>query len=115
MPGALAVAGVLSQNGGTSSANEGGITSPVPVSGAAFTPSATQDTMLYISANFTTVGTIKVTMGPTTGAENTPCPVLNELAGTSDVAQLRVPAGWKVVATLTGVTVAFGTCLSVPC
>jgi hypothetical protein len=113
--GPLAVAGVLSANGGTSTANEGGITAPAPVSGVAFTPSATQDTMIYIAANFTTVGTFKVTMGPTTGAENTPFPVANEVAASSDVAQMRVPAGWKVVATLTGVTVAFGTCLSIPC
>lgn len=90
-------------------------TAPTPSSGVAFTPGASQDCMLYVAVIATTLGTAKITMGPSTGAEFTPVPVVNLVASMGDIYAIRVPAGWKVVATLTGVTVAFGACLAVPC
>ena len=78
-------------------------------------PNATKDTMVYIPINATTVGTYKVTMGPTTGTENTPVPVSNLAASTELTVTLRVPAGWTFIVTITGVTVAIGTVTAVTC
>ena len=60
---------------------------------------------MVISAAATTAGTVAVTYGPTTGAENTWNAAINLLAGMGEDITLYVPAGWKVIATTTGVTV----------
>lgn len=117
--GAITASGIITENGGTSSAGvaggAGGVTNPVPVSGAAFTPDANQDCMLYVSITATTAGTYALTMGPTTGAENAIITARNLVAASGVDIAVRVPAGWKVVVTLTGVTVAFGACTAVLC
>jgi len=73
------------------------VSSPAVTSGAAFIPSATSNTMVYLT--FALAGTVSsVTMGPSTGAENA-------VYGTSVIAvgggtqSLRVPVGWKVIVT----------------
>ncbi len=99
----------------TNAAATAGYSTPAPVSGTPFTPNATTDCMLYLNLVFTTVGTWAITMGPSSGSEHVIAPTLNAGAVTGEQATLRVPAGWKVVCTLTGTTVAFGTCAAVAC
>lgn len=77
------------------------VTSPTVTSGSAFTPSTAADTEVYLT--YATTGTItSVTMGPSTGAENT---VYGSTAVTTSYSHsLRVPVGWKVVVTLVTTT-----------
>lgn len=91
------------------------VTTPAVSSGAAFTPSTTKDTQVYIPIAATTTGTVTITMGPSTGTENTPVPVSNLVAASEPVFTLRVPKGWKVIVTKTGTTVAIGTVTVVTC
>ncbi len=84
-------------------------TTAAPSSGVAFTPLSSSASMVYIPVIATTTGTAKVTMGPSTGAENNVFPALNMVALSAETFTLRVPAGWKVVVTITGTTVAIGT------
>lgn len=80
------------------------------VSGTARTmPQSTTDNMLYIDV--TLAGTLTLTMGPTTGAENT---VYSAVAVSTAQAfpSVRVPATWLVKVTLTTATI---TALAVPC
>lgn len=84
-------------------------TTASPSSGAAFTPLSTSDATVYIPVAATTTGTVKVTMGPSTGAENTIVPVSNLVALSEPTFTVRVPLGWKVVITITGTTVVIGT------
>lgn len=100
---------------GTSTATGAAVTTPVVSSGAAFIPSATLDTMVYIPIAATTTGTVKITYGPSTGAENTPVPTSNLVALSEPAFTLRVPAGWKVVVTIVGTTVAIGTVTVTTC
>lgn len=73
-----------------------------PTSGAAFTPNANFTSSVLISTTATAAGTIVVTMGPTTGAEN-PCASIAFTIGNGQVVSIPwVPNGWKVVVTLTG-------------
>ena len=99
------VSAILNTNG-LNTANHAAFSTPAIVSGSAFTPNATFDTIVQIDLAATTLGTLTVTYGPTTGAENTWLPAANVVAGSDIVSTLPVPAGWKVVATATGVTVA---------
>lgn len=103
--GAFGVTGTLSENGGLNSSAHAAVTNPAIVSATPFTPSATFDTVVVITTSATTAGTVAVTYGPTTGAENTWTAAVNLLAGMGEDITLFVPAGWKVVATTTGVTV----------
>lgn len=95
----LTAAGVLSiAAGGSFATNLGATMSTVaPVSGTAFQPSTTKDTEIVIPV--TTGGTLTMTMGPTTGAENTILSAFTVVAGT--VITKRIPASWRVVLTLT--------------
>jgi len=80
------------------------VTAPSVTSGSAFTPSATADSMLYLT--YATAGSVtSVTMGPSTGAENT---VYGQsIVGVTGFSQsLRVPIGWKVVVTTVTATIA---------
>lgn len=95
--GALPVTGLLSGNGGYSSAGSVAISTLTPTTAVAFTPNATKDTVI----SWQGVGgtTITVTYGISTGAERT------LFSGTSSAAVLygpRIPAGYKVVITSSG-------------
>jgi hypothetical protein len=73
-----------------------------PTSGVAFTPNATFTSSVLVSITATAAGTVTVTMGPTTGAEN-PCYSFSFLIGEGNGLSLPlVPNGWKVIVTLTG-------------
>lgn len=80
------------------------VSTPAVVSGTAFTPSATTDAMVYIQTNAKTAGSYKITMGPTTGAEHAVATTVAQVVGSDDVTTVRVPAGWKMVVTVTSVT-----------
>ena len=56
--------------------------------------------------NAAAAGSYTLTMGPTTGAENTVASAVAMLIGSDALVTLRVPATWKVVITLTSVTLA---------
>ena len=92
-------------NGPVNTAAYAAFTEAAVVSGAAVTPNATSDSLVNVNVAATTVGTVTVTYGPVTGAENVWCPSTALLAGMGESIALRVPAGWKMVVTLTGVTV----------
>jgi hypothetical protein len=78
-------------------------------SGVAFTPLATSDSVIYVPVNATTAGTVVITMGPSTGAENAVIPTSNIVALSEPVYTLRVPMNWKVIVTKAGTTVVIGT------
>ena len=91
--------------GGTDTAACATVSTPAVTSGTAFTPSTTLDTMVYVQTNATTAGTYSITMGPTTGAEHVIATGVKQLVGSDDLTSFRVPAGWKVVITVTSVTI----------
>jgi hypothetical protein len=107
--------GVFFASSGTSTAIGIVVSTPSPVSGTAFTPNANTDCTLYIPIVATTTGTVTITMGPTTGAERTPVPTSNLVALSEPTYMLRVPQGWKVIITITGITVSIGGCTAVSC
>lgn len=100
---------------GTDTSTAAVATTPAVTSGVGFIPSALADTMVYVPVAATTTGTVTITMGPTTGAENTPVPASNLVALSEPCFTLRVPAGWTVIVTKTGTTVAIGTVTAIPC
>ena len=102
----LNVTGVATEGGGSNTAPGAAVSSPAVVSGVAFTPSATTDSMVYLQITATGAGTFTVTMGPATGAENTLANAVALLAtGNVDVPSYRVPAGWKMVVTVVTATI----------
>jgi hypothetical protein len=92
---------------GINSSGHAAFSSSTPASGVAFTPNASFDTFINVNMVATTVGTLTVTYGPSTGAENTWCPSTNLVVASGANVGLYVPAGWKVVVTTTGVTTSF--------
>lgn len=96
--------GVVTASGGVNSSGHGAFTSPAITTGVAFTPNASFDCFVMIVLIATTVGTLTITYGPSTGAENTWLPVITVTAGSAETVGLYVPAGWKVIATDTGTT-----------
>ncbi len=76
-----------------------------PVSGTAFTPSATNDALVYMQINAAVAGSYTLTFGPSTGAEYTVGSAVAMVVGSDAVVTLRVPATWKVVLTATSVTI----------
>jgi hypothetical protein len=82
-------------------------TTPSVASGVAFTPNATEDSMVYLEVVTTLVGALTLTMGPTTGAE-TELVTAATLAAAADTVfgGYKVPAGWLVIATWTGTSTA---------
>lgn len=72
-------------------------TTPTPSTGAAFTVSTASDAMLYIKC--TTSTTLVVTMGPSTGAENSLVTSVTVPIGAEY--SILVPRAWKVVVTAT--------------
>ena len=80
------------------------VTTPTVTSGVSFTPSATADTMVYLQ--FAGTGTINsITIGPSTGAENTLVSSAATLTTENPVMSFRVPAAWKMVVTVTTTTI----------
>lgn len=96
------IGSVIAQNSATLNSV---VSSPAVSSGVAFTPSANFDTMVYVQLNATVAGSFTVTMGPSTGAENTLANAVAMLINSDLVFTARVPATWKVVVTVTSVTI----------
>jgi hypothetical protein len=105
----------MQSGSGTNTAAAAVVTTPAVTSGVAFTPNATKDAMVYFQLNAAAAGSYTLTMGPSTGAENTVANAATITIGNDDLVTLRVPAGWKVVLTLTTVTLAGGNALVVTC
>lgn len=82
----------------------GVVTTPAVTSGTAFTPAAVPSTV-YFQINATVAGSYTLTMGPTTGAENTIGSAVAMVVGSDDLVTLDVPANWKVVLTVSSVTI----------
>ena len=80
------------------------VTTPAITSGVAFVPNATEDSSLCLTVDAAVAGSVEVTMGPSTGAEYS-FGTQAMLAGSDDIITVPVPAGWKVVVTLTSTTV----------
>ena len=85
-------------------ANTATVSNPSVTSGTAFTPSAASNATVYFQINATVAGSYTLTMGPTTGAENTIGSAVAMLVNSDDLVTLNVPRGWLVVLTLTSVT-----------
>jgi hypothetical protein len=78
---------------------------PAPTSGVAFTPgSGTSDTMVYFQLAGGAAGTYTITIGPTTGAENSIANAVALVAAQTALVTVRVPANWKCVITLSVAT-----------
>lgn len=92
----------LAFTAGLQDAGHAAVTNPTPTSGVAFTPNTTFVTSVVITANAAAIGTVSVTMGPTTGAENTICTAVALLASMGETISFICPNGWKVIATMTG-------------
>lgn len=90
------------------------VTTPTVTSGAAFTPSTTSNSMVTFQVNATTAGSYTLTMGPSTGAEITVGNGVAMVAGSDDVVTLLVPRGYRVVLTLTSVTLSRTTVITNP-
>lgn len=81
------------------------VTAPSVSSGVAFTPSTTKNAQVTFQFAAAT-GSYTLTYGPSTGAENTLASAAATLINESAVVSFMVPKGWKVVLTLTTVTLA---------
>jgi len=79
------------------SSGRAAFSTPTPTTGSAFVPLATGDCQLYIKCVTST--TIVVTMGPSTGAENSV--VASVTAPVGGFYSIVVPKNWKVVVTAT--------------
>ncbi len=90
------------------------VTTPTVTSGAAFTPSTTSNSMVTFQVNATVAGSYTLTMGPSTGAEITVGNGVAMVAGSDDVVTLLVPRGYRVVLTLTSVTLSRTTVITNP-
>lgn len=84
----------------------GAVTTPSVSSGVAFTPNAQQNSDVYVQLAAGGAGSVTVTMGPSTGAESTLTSALAVASGAPPMLRYRVPAGWKLVVTVTTVTIA---------
>ncbi len=85
------------------SANTATVSSPSVTSGTAFTPSTASNATVYFQINAASAGSYTLTMGPTTGAENTIGSAVAMVAGSDAIVTLVVPRSWLVVLTLTSV------------
>lgn len=91
--------------GGFSTVDCVNIYSPTITSGTAFVPNGEVDSELSFNVVASTAGSYKVTYGPFTGAEYTITGGTSLVAGGDDFFCKRIPAGWKVIVTLTSVTI----------
>lgn len=78
------------------------VSNPTPSSGVAFTPNANYTTQTVITSNCSVAGSVAVTMGPSTGAEDTVTSAVSLLAGQGETVTFIVPDGYKVIVTTTG-------------
>lgn len=96
---------VYRSGGGTNTFYSATVTTPTVTSGTAFQPSTTKDTTVYVQTNATVAGTYTITMGPTTGAEHVVATAVKQPIGSDDVTTLHVPGYWKVIVTVSSVTI----------
>lgn len=80
-----------------------------PVSGTPFTPSSASDVFLLVPVAATTTGTVTISVGGVTYV-----PVSNLVALSEPTFTIPVRKGQAVTITVTGTTVAIGTCTIVP-
>ena len=85
-------------------ANTAAVAAPAVTSGTAFTPSVASNSTVYFQINAGSAGSYTLTMGPTTGAENTIASAAAVTVGNDVLVSLVVPRSWLVVLTLTTVT-----------
>ena len=78
-------------------------TAPSVSSGVAFTPSATTNSQVSFQLSGT-AGSYILTYGPSTGAEHSIGNAVADVTGEGSLINFMVPKGWKVVLTLTTVT-----------
>ena len=101
--GAVTFTGLVTENGGTTTAGTATVTTPT-LGAAAQLAQTTQDAMLYIAVG--TAGTLTIAIGPTSGVANV---LVNGLAAAiGDLYTVRLPAGWYVKVT-TGTTAVWTT------
>ena len=94
-------------------ANTATVTAPSVTSGSAFTPSTASNSTVYFQINAASAGSYTLTMGPTTGAENTVASSVAMVAGSDALVTLVVPRSWLVVLTLTTVTLSSTTVVAI--
>jgi hypothetical protein len=78
------------------------ILTPSVSSGVGFVPSPNRDMSMVIPVATSTSGTLTLTFGPSTGAENTILSAVTVTAG--QVITMHVPSAWKVIITLSSCT-----------
>lgn len=100
----LSAVPVISSLGNDTSAGAT-VSAPTVSSGVAFTPSTTKNAQVTFQFAAAT-GSYTLTYGPSTGAENTLGSAVATLINESALVSFMVPKGWKVVLTLTTVTLA---------
>jgi hypothetical protein len=83
-----------SQIGGSNTSASAVVTSPTFVSTVAQVLNATYDANLYVEVK--TAASLTITMGPTTGSENT---ILATVVAALGLETIHVPAGWSVIIT----------------
>lgn len=98
----LTAGGIFGAQGTDTSAGAT-VTAPSVTSGVAFTPSTTKNSQVTFQLAGIT-GSYSITYGPSTGAENAVATNVPTLLNVGDVVSFMVPKGWKVVLTLTTVT-----------
>lgn len=96
------ITGVAKSDGNDTSSGAT-VTAPAVTSGVAFTPSTTKNAQVTFQLAAAT-GSYTLTYGPSTGAENTLASAAATLINESTLVSFMVPKGWKVVITLTTVT-----------
>ena len=108
-PGTWAEAGSILTGVAASAGNDTSagatVTAPSVSSGVAFTPSATSNAQVTFQFAAAT-GSYTLTYGPSTGAEHALATGAATLINEAGVVSFMVPKGWKVVLTLTTVTLA---------
>jgi hypothetical protein len=91
----------------------GTVTTLTPVSGTKYTPSTTYNVNAYFQLDATVAGSYTLTMGPTTGAENTVANAVAMLLDSDDVLTVHIPKGWSYILTATSVTIGLATIIAV--
>ena len=98
-------AGGIISSAGMDTSSGTGVTAPSVSSGVAFTPSTTKNAQVTFQLAGIT-GSYTVTYGPSAGTENTLASAVPTLSNVGDVVSFMVPKAWKMVITLTTVTLA---------
>lgn len=87
--------------------DSGNVNHPSPTSGVAFQPSAFSKSLTSFQIDATTAGSYSISIGKTTGAENSLADNIAVLAGSDVLASVMVPLGWFCIITLTNVNLSF--------